>query len=289
MSLKCFQLFYVIPLAFGWMHCASADNISLGVHGQLQGTIEPSASEGMIQLRSPLAADPLLVKKDTISSLKFSNPKQAAKLPQVIRLKNGDQLPIEIESFSNNVLRFISPWNTTHDLEKNRIDSLSLGTSDSKILYSGPKQKEWNLSDGCKFNDGVVQFGSSGQASWQVPKLPSRHIITCNLDFKSDGNIKIIIASDSAQPYSSEMSGYTITMNQETLQMTRNLKAGKKIYLLNEFNQHYWALLKKPTSSALPSSSSSTTTTTTTTTTTSSSSPPSSSSCAPSSPSYGDL
>jgi hypothetical protein len=226
---------YLFAIALGWLTFASADFISLGENGQLQGIIEPSTVEGMIQLKSPLAAEPLLIKKDTVTSLKFSSKKSTVKLPHRIRLKNGDQMPIEIASFSNQQLNFASPWSPSHTLEKSLIDSITLGPSEDNILYSGPKIKEWSLTEGCILLKDAIRFAGAGNASWQVSKLPSRHIISWTLSEKPDANFKIIIASDEKNPYAAENSGYSLTANQETLQLTRNSKAGKtKTYLLND-------------------------------------------------------
>jgi hypothetical protein len=235
MNLKCASSYYIIPLALGLLTFASADHISLGDLGQLQGSIEPCSLEGMIQLRSPLASEPLLIKKDSIISLKFEGQKQVTKNQQIIHLKNGDLLPVETISFAHNQLSFISPWNSSHELNKTLIDSLALGSTDGDRIYSGPNPKEWTVSQGSECTNEAVRFPGSGIASWKLPKLPSRHIIGWTLESNADTNFKILIASDSDQPHATEKSGYSLSINDQRVQLIRNVKSGKsKVTLVND-------------------------------------------------------
>jgi hypothetical protein len=102
-------------------------------------------------------------------------------------------------------------------------------------LYSGPISKEWFCSDGCEYNKGAIRFLGSGKVSWKVPQLPPNHRITWNFEVKSDTNIKIIIASDADEAYSADKSGYTLTLNQGSVQLTRNNKSGTtKLHIQND-------------------------------------------------------
>lgn len=234
MSCSAISPTYVLALVLGGLSVVSADQITLGNSGQVQGVIEPSSQEGMIQLRTPLAPEPVRFKADAVSSLQFSGQKQTAKQKQMICLKNGDTLPAEVSSFADQQLKFVSAWASTHAIDKSHIDSLRFSSVKADTLYEGPQEKDWELSKGATRTNNAIRFQGWGTASWKAPELPSRYIVRWDLACAANASFKISLASDAPMPSASAQDCYTLAVTSMGLQLTRNVKAkGKQIALVN--------------------------------------------------------
>lgn len=215
--------------------CLSADVITLGAEGKISGKIESISADGLITLGSPLSPEKIQFAVKELDRIKFDvqeTPKTSCN--NILHLKNGDLLPVEIDQLDDKQLSFRLPWSEKLSAPRDAIDSLHFGTSENVVLYRGPQAEEWNLGRAWKFNNGL-ESQAWGTTHRKFQSFPDRYILSFDLAWTGNAGMKCIFASNSADP-NSAADCYFLQFNSAGLELKRQTSAGKKYTSLATFN-----------------------------------------------------
>jgi len=130
--------------------CA-ADTVTLaGGPSRLTGSVRSIDERGNVELLSEFAAEPLLLKGETVDRIEFGTPRSTREIPSTrIELSNGDILPAIIESLDDQFLTVLSPHAGRLVIPREVVDAMQIGIRSRKLIYEGPGgPNEWADQDG---------------------------------------------------------------------------------------------------------------------------------------------
>ncbi len=230
------RLIPIILLPLCCLPFTQAEEITLGAGGKITGTIESVSEDQQITIKSALSPQPITILGKSFSGVTFDRQDSAEKnsAPNLLQLKNGDSLPITIKKLEDQTLSFSTQWAEQLSIERSQIDALYFGTAQNLSLYSGPKDKEWQLNNSWKFEDGLVSSGY-GAATRKFEKLPERYIIRFHISWVGMAGFKFIFANSSDK--TTEVTDcYYLQFNNAGLELKRQASGGKKHTSLAVFN-----------------------------------------------------
>lgn len=177
-----------------------ADVLEFRQGGQLQGALEGISESGVITLRSAAATAPLRLKRDQLLSLRLS----AAAPPlwpagALVTLRNGDQLPVNPLSWSQEVLRVSTAWGAELPIERAQLEFLQWGPRQNSEIYRGPQANDWQLAENWKYDAGLVAYGW-GAASHHFDVMPESWIVAFDLSWDGTVNFQMVVGSEAALP-----------------------------------------------------------------------------------------
>jgi len=149
----------------------AADSISLNGDARLSGTVRSISQEGVVELVSPMAAEPVLLKGEAVRKVTFSDAAKIGKIPgSRVELVNGDVFPVEIESLDDKELLAVSPVAGKLRIPRPVLKSLMLGIHPNRVIYSGPKSEgdmkaEGRNAENWSFDEGVLSIEGQGRVS----------------------------------------------------------------------------------------------------------------------------
>ncbi len=227
----------IISLPLCFLPLLQAEEISLGEGGKITGTIESVSADQQITIKSPLSPQPITILGKSFSAVTFDRQDSAEKnsAPNLLQLKNGDSLPVTIKKLEDQTLSFSTQWADQLSIDRSQIDALFFGTSQNLALYSGPKDKEWQLNNSWKFENGLVSSGY-GAATRKFEKLPDRYIIRFHISWVGTAGFKFSFANNTDK--TTEASDcYYLQFNNAGLELKRQATGGKKHTSLAAFNE----------------------------------------------------
>lgn len=137
-----------------------ADTISLSGEGRLSGTVRSINRDGVVELVSPLAAEPILLKAEAVRQVAFGEEQRGQNVPTSrVELNNGDILPVEVESLDDQQLAVISPVAGKLLIPRASLKSLVMGIRPKRVIYprgksledmkpEGPQGDNWSFDEG---------------------------------------------------------------------------------------------------------------------------------------------
>lgn len=195
-----FKLTHLLALLGG---CGSsllwADNLTLTGDSRLTGTLHSLSTSGTLELRSPLARDPIHVKLDQVTKLTFTPPTPLPSSSSTrLDLINGDQLRVDINSLDGETFIATTPFAGRLQFQRSAVKSMQVGLHEAETLYSGPQQaNEWTQSiDPSKnwnFSNDVLSADGAASSSRDFD-LPERFILKASLKWESNANFLISFA-----------------------------------------------------------------------------------------------
>jgi hypothetical protein len=214
---------------------AGAEEVSLGSAGKITGTIVSVGEENQITLKSPLSPDPLVFEGEQFESIVFDkNADFKSTAANMLYLDNADVLPVSLGNLDDQTLSFETSWAGNLQVKRAHVDSLHFGTSDNRVIYQGPNDKEWDLGKTWKYDNALVSMGY-GAATRKFEKLPDRYIIGFNAQWTGNVGIKMVFASSSVNMNEST-DCYFLQFNNGGLELKRQSTHGAKFTTLAAFN-----------------------------------------------------
>jgi hypothetical protein len=146
-----------------------ADHLLLAGEARLSGVVRSIDDDGVVELQTPLAAEPVLLRAEAVRKVTFSEAAGVVKIPSArVELVNGDVLPVEVESLDETLLNVVSPVAGKLRIPRGAVKALQLGIHPNRVVYSGPKTLEDFHADepnaeNWAFNDGVLSIEGSGR------------------------------------------------------------------------------------------------------------------------------
>lgn len=226
-----------------------ADDITLAEGGShLTGNVRSIDGAGVIEFASPLAAEPLLVKGESLEKVVFSNKGAAPEPPPaLIELANGDFLPATIVSMDDRNLVVTSPEAGRLEIPRDVLASAQLGIRRSKIVYSGPHGVgEWAEGDSESknwlFRNNALVARGQATASKKLD-LPRQFILRFKLKWqaKHPPNYQVHFA-DPLLAKGEPCDRYYLQFNSGGLEIKREAGTGKRyntIAMLNRTPNQY--------------------------------------------------
>jgi hypothetical protein len=213
-----------------------ADELSIGDKGKFTGTIKSITPEQQIYLQSPNSPELLLLNGDALTSLRFES-QQAPRVEthNIINLKNGDVIHADVNSLDAEKLTFRTPWANQLAIERSAIDSLHFGTGKNKVLYSGPKKDEWDLSRSWTFDDALVSQGWNATHR-KFDSFPDRYILQFTVEWEGNVGFKCLFNSNSVDS-ASNSDCYYMQLNSAGFELKRISPSAKKFTTLVAFNE----------------------------------------------------
>ena len=122
-----------------------AAEVSLQGEGRLTGEVGSIDADGTIELASPLSAKPLRIHADKSVRIDFAADKSQAHVSgQKLELRNGDVLPVRVESMADGLLLAESEDLGRLSIPRELVSTLQLGIFPQRHIYSGPDDfKGW--------------------------------------------------------------------------------------------------------------------------------------------------
>ncbi|MBX3742867.1 MAG: hypothetical protein KF712_17920 [Akkermansiaceae bacterium] len=200
-----------------------ADLISLSGEGRLSGTVRSINGEGVVELESSLAEEPIFLRAEAVRKVAFGNDNESGDPPSCrVELNNGDVLPVEIESLDDRQLAVMSPMAGRLLIPRSALKSLVMGIHPNKVIYprggsfedmkpEGPQGDNWNFDEGAWSVQGqgrlvrklepMAQFSVKFNLSWSGnpsfqfhfadPLLPSAQVADRYLFQFGNGGIEV--------------------------------------------------------------------------------------------------
>jgi hypothetical protein len=195
-----FKLTHLIALLGGCSSSALwADTLTLTGDSRLTGTLHALSTSGTLELRSPLAREPIPVRLDQVTKLTFTPPSPLPNSSSTrLDLINGDQIRVDVDSLDAETLTASTPFAGRLQFPRSAVKSMQVGLHDAETLYSGPQHaNEWNQgidpSKNWNFADKTLSADGAASSSKDFD-LPERFVIKASLKWESSANFVISFA-----------------------------------------------------------------------------------------------
>jgi hypothetical protein len=215
---------------------ACADEFLLGSLGKMTGSLVSIDSSSHLSLTSPLSPNTLDLPITALESLIFpATESNRLAPPQLLQLVNGDQLPVEIIELDATSLRYRPSWQASLQIPRSAMLSLHFDAANPQILYSGPKQDDWQLNKAWKFQADQLVSLSWGPTHRKFESLPDRYVIDFEVAWTGNAGFKFLFASNTPDG-NNDTNAYFLQFNSAGLELKRQIAQPRKYLSLATFN-----------------------------------------------------
>ena len=229
----------IIALATGPV---TADQITLSGEGRLSGNVRSITGEGVVELESPHAAEPLFLRAEAVKKVTFGEDDDQGEIPTSrVELNNGDVLPVEIESLDDKELAAVSPVAGRMVIPRAALRSLVLGIHPKRVIYPGRRRSledmkpEGTQAENWSFDGGVWTVEGAGRL---VRKLePAKQFIArFTLEWSSPPSFQFYFA-DPLLPQHQASDRYLFQFNPAGMEIKRESTKGRRSTSLLAINR----------------------------------------------------
>ena len=240
-SLHSFRMFTRLTflrtiLSAAFCSLSAADQVTFKDQTKLTGEISTLRENQKLTLRSALSPNPLDLQAESIESITFDSVSRApVAAKNLLYLKAGDVMPITSPILENGELRFDTTWSGSLKVARENIDSLHFDTIENEVIYSGPNNQEWTLSNGWRFDadDNSLVSQSWGSVHREFAALPDRYILSFTVSWTSNAGIQCRIGGSSPDT-NSRQNAYLFQLGSNGIELKRMTAAGKYQTLASE-------------------------------------------------------
>jgi hypothetical protein len=215
---------------------SAADQVTFKDQTKLTGEIATLRENQTLTMRTALSPDPLELQAESIESITFDSITRApVAAKNLLYLKAGDVMPITSPILENGELRFDTIWSGSLKVARENIDSLHFDTAENEVIYSGPNNQEWTLSNGWRFDadDNSLVSKSWGSVHREFAALPDRYILGFTVSWTGNAGIQCRIGGSSADT-NSRQNAYLFQLGSSGIELKRMAAAGKYTILASE-------------------------------------------------------
>lgn len=218
-----------------------ADSIALEGDGRLSGTVTSINPEGVVELRTPLASEPVLLRGEAVRKVTFSESPEPGKIPSSrIELVNGDILPVEIESLDDQQLQVVSPMAGKLVVPRTALKSMMLGIRPNRVIYAGPKaandlKPEGPHGDNWSFEDGVLSLQGSGRLTKKLEPV-RQFIARFTMEWENNPNVQFYFA-DPLTPSTQPADRYYFQFSASGVEIKREAVKGRRLTTIITLNR----------------------------------------------------
>jgi hypothetical protein len=171
-------------LGLGLAFTASAvkgDEVLFDRDSKLSGKITAIAPDGTVTLESPLAAQAVAIKAESIRRILFEAPKEAmAQDTSRLKLTDGTILPCELVSLDDSKLVVSTRFAGSIPVPRGLIASLELGIFEQKVIFDGKGGLAGWSNRGWEESEGGLKAEGTGELSRTID-LPDQYSIQYDL------------------------------------------------------------------------------------------------------------
>ncbi|HVJ46256.1 MAG TPA: hypothetical protein VM511_07720 [Luteolibacter sp.] len=222
---------------------SSADHIMLNGEGRLSGTVKSINADGVVELASPLAPDPVFLRSDAVRKVTFGEGDQAGKIPTSrLELNNGDILPVEVESLDEKQIQVVSPVAGKLTIPRTSLKSLMLGIHPNRVVYSGPKSEddlkpEGPQAENWSYDEGVLLVEGGGRAARKLEPL-KQFIVRFTMEWHNNPTIQFYFADPLAPSTQTIADRYYFQFNASGMELKReSVNGGKRFTSFASLNR----------------------------------------------------
>ncbi len=217
-----------------------ADELALAGDARLSGEVRAIDANGVVELVSALAPEPLRLKPDGVRKITFAERRGNDELPGgLVELVNGDLLPATITELNDDRLKVVTPDVGELEIARGSLKSIQLGVHTQKLLYRGPNsQEEWSKEmDGARnwqFRRDTLTANGPAVAMREI-KVPEQFVLRFHLKWKSAPSFTVYFA-DPMKDNGNKVDRYFMQFSASGIEVKRESSQGEKlqsIILLN--------------------------------------------------------
>ena len=204
---------------------ATGADLTLRGKGKLSGEFVSMGGDGVITLLSPISKEALKVDAGAVEKVDFGVAGFSVELPnQRIHLVNGDVIPARVMSLDGGRMVVDSPHLGELEIPRGAVDSIKLGISPEKLVYSGPNGfKRWNKesggSDGWEFKEKRMVASGNGVVTSGF-ELPDEFLIRFRCEWSGSPHLGIAFA-DTLEKTGREANRYLLEFSDAGFQLQR--------------------------------------------------------------------
>lgn len=210
-----------------------ADEIALSGDARLSGVVRSISAKGVVELASPLAAEPILLKPGAVRRVTFGTPEAAALPGTLIELANGDLLPATLESLDAAALTVATPEAGRLVIPRGALKSMQLGVRKKEAIYSGPvSAKEWAREDASenhrewRFDHGALVASGPAVGSRKFD-TPLQFVLRFTLTWQGNPNYQVYFA-DPLEQSGAASDRYLFQFNLSGMEIRRESTTGRR-------------------------------------------------------------
>ena len=216
------------------LECLRADEVMQSDGSHLSGVIQAIHENGMIELRSPLAIEPLLLKANSVKKVRFAEAATESSTPSaMVRLRNGDQFLASVTGLSDADLQVSSQALGHLTIPRELVESIQFGIREKKVIYVGPNtDDEWVPKIGSLGAWRVVKgvLSANGAAVAGKPfELPQQFGVKFTLRWQADPAFQLYFA-DPMSPEVERIDRYCLQFNSAGFEIKRESSKGKHFH-----------------------------------------------------------
>lgn len=187
--------FHRTALLLGIAGSAMAAEVSLQGNGRLSGEVKSMDADGMIELVSPLSEKPLRIRADKTTRVDFGTSQGDFQVSgQTVQLRNGDMLPIRVNSMADGLLEAESQDIGRISIPREMISTVQLGIFPQRVIYSGPEDFKGWIRDKSNPESWTIdggEFVAEGQGTVSMDAgLPEKFIIKFSFTWNGYPNLQ---------------------------------------------------------------------------------------------------
>ncbi len=215
----------------GGLGCLYTDEVVQSDGSHVSGVIQAIHENGTIELRSPLAMEPLVLKAKTVKRVRFAEAlADSNALSVMLRLRNGDQFLANVESLSDDDLQVSSPSLGHLTIPRKVLESIQFGIREKKVIYAGPSPAdEWAPKIGSagawKLVKGALTANGAAVACKPF-EAPQQFGVKFTLRWQSDPAFQLYFA-DPLTPKVERVDRYYLQFNSAGFEIKRESSKGK--------------------------------------------------------------
>ncbi len=212
---------------------AQADELALAGNARLSGEVRSIDANGVVDLVSPLAPEPLRLRPEAVRKITFAEHDDNAVLPAgLVELVNGDLLPATIEDLNGDRLKVASSDIGELEIARSALKSIQFGVHNQQLLYKGPNSlEEWSKEmDGARnwsFRRDTLTSNGPAVAMREV-KVPERFVLRFHLKWKSTPSFTVYFA-DPLEEGGNKVDRYFLQFSASGIEVKRESSRGQKL------------------------------------------------------------
>ncbi len=200
---------------------------------RLSGTVKAIREDGVVELSSSIAPEPVLLKPGAVRKVEFSTTTHSidGDKSTLIELTNGDLLPVKVESMDEKSLSITTTDAGRFLLPREAIKSMQLGIQNQQVIYEGPStDDEWTEMAGNDHwknqKNGSLMSNGPAIASKKIEKLPTQFITTFKISWDGEPDFKMYLA-DPLLENSNQVDRYVLLFQVNNIEVKRETSDGK--------------------------------------------------------------
>lgn len=199
---------------------ARADEIVMEGSSKLSGKVTAMSENGGVQIESPMAAEPLVLRPGAVKRVVFTDSKDVP-IPGSTRLRlvNGDVVPCELKSLDAQNLMVSTSFSGDLNVPRSIIAAMDLGIHEEKAIYDGPAGLEGWTNDKWRAVDSRFSCSGSGKLSRSFD-LPDQYTLRFTLAWRGNPNFQTTFG-DIPESESASMSRYAFQFNNGGIELRR--------------------------------------------------------------------